>query len=71
MLEYKAAGDTVSYRWTETVSGFNMPIRVRFGSDPWQLITPTEGWQPLAAPAGRAGEFAVDVNYYIIPRAVP
>jgi aminopeptidase N len=70
VLEYKVTGDTLQYRWTETISGFDMPIRVRFGSDPWQTIKPTEGWQALTAPAGRAGEFAVDVNYYVIPKAV-
>ena len=70
VLEHQAVGDTLRYRWTETVPGFTMPIRVRFGSDPWQTVTPTEGWQSLAAPAGRAGEFAVDVNYYVVPRGI-
>jgi len=71
VLEYKVAGDTVSYRWTETIPGFDMPIRVRFGADPSQVIKPTEGWQHLTAPTGRVGEFAVDVNYYVIPKMVP
>jgi len=71
VLEYQVAGDSVRYRWTETIPGFDMPIRVRFGGDQWQTIKPTEGWQRLTAPTGRAGEFAVDVNYYIVPKLVP
>jgi aminopeptidase N len=69
-LQYSIKGKNISYRWTNCIRGFNMPIRVTVGEK--QLwITPTENWQNL--PAGiniNTRRFTVDNNFYINIRKV-
>ena len=54
VLTYQTNGDMISYRWTNCVKGFNMPIKVYAGGLPEQWITPTEDWQTM--PAGTGGQ---------------
>jgi aminopeptidase N len=61
VLEYKINGTVLSYRWTNCVSGFDMPLKVFTGTEKW--ITPTEQWKILEIPAG--ADFKVDRNFYI------
>jgi aminopeptidase N len=49
VLAYQSSGDIISYRWTNCVKGFNMPVRVYIGTKPEQWITPTDSWQTLKA----------------------
>jgi aminopeptidase N len=52
VLEYKENSSTLlSYRWTNCVKGFNMPVQVSVGGQPEQWITPTEEWKTLNIPA--------------------
>ena len=45
-LEYKIENKIVSYRWTNTVDGFNLPVKVSFGKkEKW--IKPTAEWQTI------------------------
>jgi aminopeptidase N len=53
-LTYQTNGDVISYRWTNCVKGFNMPVKVYAGGLPEQWITPTEDWQTM--PAGTGGQ---------------
>jgi aminopeptidase N len=59
VLEYKQAGGTVQYRWSNTVVGFQMPVKLVGG----QWITPTAAWQRLPLAANQP--FEVDKNFYI------
>jgi aminopeptidase N len=70
VLEYRIAGDSLSYRWTSVVPGFDMPVAVTLAYAGWTVIHPTEAWQtaPLHLPAGTA--FRVDPDYYVVPRDV-
>ncbi|MHA4806953.1 M1 family metallopeptidase [Flavitalea flava] len=64
----------LSYRWTNCVKGFDMPLKVYF-SDPGpsgqenypgknsQWITPDEKWQTLPNPTGKS--LTVDRNFYV------
>ena len=65
VLEYRIAGSTLHYRWTNVVSGFAMPLRVTLERSGFSVIRPTEAWKTARLRlAGRA--FAVDPNYYVI-----
>jgi len=62
-LEYKQDGYTISYRWTNVVQGFHMPVKINFGGIKW--IMPTEQWQKLSIKAEGDNTFTVDRNFYI------
>jgi aminopeptidase N len=54
VLAYQSNGDIISYRWTNCVKGFNMPVKVFIGGKPEQWITPTDQWQTIKA--GTSGQ---------------
>lgn len=62
VLEYKIAGDKVSYRWTNCVDGFNMPVRLE-KSEVW--LKPTMEWKEIKATAEMKDNFSVDKNFYV------
>ena len=61
-LEYKIEGGKLSYRWTNCVPGFNMPLKVKIGTET-KWIKPTESIQTLDV--GTETKFDVDRNFYI------
>ena len=63
VLEYKADGKKISCRWTKTVSGFDMPLRLA-NSDKW--INPTTEWKSFSVPS--VSEFKIDKNFYILTK---
>ena len=68
--EYRVAGGTLSYRWADVVSGFDMPVRVNVPGLGTRLLHPREAWQTLAAPAPEAAELRVDEDFYVTTRSV-
>jgi len=65
VLEYRVNGTTLSYRWTDVVPGFDMPVRVTVGGES-RMLRPTGSWQTLTVPAGAS--LAVDRNFYVLAR---
>jgi len=65
VLEYKIERHSLSYRWTNCVKGFNMPIKIKSGGrDQW--ISPEEKWQTQQmADWFNEKSFSVDENFYI------
>lgn len=63
VLEYQVKKNRLSYRWTNCVSGFNMPLKIDFGGVKW--IYPEEKWKTLKINKGEKGELSVDRNFYI------
>jgi aminopeptidase N len=63
VLEYKQQGYTISYRWTNCVKGFKMPLKINFKES--RLIVPTEKWQKLSMYPEGDSTFTVDRNFYI------
>ncbi len=59
-LEYKISGGKLQYRWTDCITGFNMPVKVNGGK--W--ITPGTSWQTMSLSAGTS-DLTVDRNFYI------
>ena len=65
VLEYKTGKTAISFRWTNCVKGFNMPIKVNTGTTQW--IEPSEDWKTIQPAAGYDGStFTADRNFYIV-----
>ncbi|HMI64058.1 MAG TPA: M1 family metallopeptidase [Puia sp.] len=52
VLSYQSSGDIISYRWSNCVKGFSMPVKVYIGGAREQWITPTDQWQTIHAASG-------------------
>lgn len=63
VLEYKTNGKKISYRYTDVVKGFKMPLKAKVGNKEIRL-QPTENWQTEIIKADLA-TFKIDRNYYI------
>jgi len=67
-LQYKMNGKKLSYRWTNTVDGFNMPLDIP-GSKLSLRITPTTSWQEMELPS----DYSIsnfNKNFYITIKKV-
>jgi len=70
VLEYKVKGKIVSYRWSNCIAGFNMPVKIHTGKKE-QWIKPTEKWQNLQLSNSDDGKpFSTDKNFYITVKKV-
>ena len=68
VLEYKTDNYKLSYRYTNCIDGFNMPLKINFKKQQW--IKPTTTWQILNAYPEGNNKFSVDVNFYIKTKKV-
>ena len=66
-LEYKMKGDNLSYRWTNCIAGFNMPVRLAKSGE-W--LKPTTNWQNTTITSELKDDFEVDRNFYITVKKV-
>ena len=63
VLEYKFTGDNMSYRWTNCVKGFNMPVKIS-GTDEW--LKPGEDWKKVTVTADILNNgLKIDGNFYV------
>lgn len=66
-LEYKIAGDNISFRWSNTVKDFAMPVKLKEG----EWLHPTTEWRSIAMTRDlMSKELAVDKNFYITAKKV-
>ena len=68
VLEYKIDGRKLSYRWSDVVPGFDMPVRLRLSSSGWTTVRPTETWKTATLRLKDPTAFAVDENFYVIKK---
>lgn len=68
VLEYRIQGDSLSYRWSNCVDGFNLKIKVTWKGQHW--IQPSAHWQQLNIKHAEGSDFSVDPNFYINIRAI-
>jgi aminopeptidase N len=68
VFEYVVADSTLSYRWTDVVPGFDMPVGVTLSGTDFTPIRPSEAWQTATLRLSSPDAFRVDPNYYVIPR---
>jgi aminopeptidase N len=65
VLEWKLSGKEISYRWSNCINGFNMPVKLKNGT--W--LNPVAQWKNI--PASKAGKvLEVDRNFYIETKKV-
>ncbi len=64
-LEYKIEGQELSYRWSNVVPGFAMPVKVTTSTGTYSWIKPTETWKTTLIHLARPEEFRVDENFYV------
>ncbi len=63
VLEYRIEGYKLSYRYTDCVNGFNLPLKIHFKTDQW--IKPTEAWKHFEMYPEGDIKFSLDPNFYI------
>jgi hypothetical protein len=71
VLEYRLAGASVTYRWTNVVPGFDMPVVVLAGAGHPVRLSPREQWRTTDIGLQRPEDFRVDENFYIEVRNAP
>ncbi|MEO5564342.1 MAG: M1 family metallopeptidase [Chitinophagaceae bacterium] len=60
VLEWKVAGKNISYRWSDCIARFNMPVKLKNGT----RLSPTVQWKNIAmAQAGKS--IVTDENFYV------
>src|SRR5688500_10607751 len=62
-FEYKISGRKLSYRWTNVVNGFNMPVKVLLGEERW--LKPTTEWQHVTLKDRNITDVKADRNFYV------
>ena len=68
VLEYKIDGYKLSYRYTNCINGFNLPLKIHFKTDQW--IKPSTNWNTQNLyPEGKT-DFSIDPNFYIKTKKV-
>jgi aminopeptidase N len=71
VLEYKIAGNKLLYRWTNSINGFNMPIKMVLSFTTITWIAPTTEWQEKTMDGWQTGySIATDNNFYITVKKV-
>lgn len=68
VLEYKIHKKNVSYKWSNTVDGFEIPVKVKINSDEY-WITPKREWKSLST-SKKIESFLIDENFYIHQKKV-
>ncbi|MEP7109181.1 MAG: M1 family metallopeptidase [Ferruginibacter sp.] len=68
ILEYRVDKTRLSYRYSNCIDGFNMPLKINFNSQQW--ISPTQEWQTFNGSSGGINNFSVDLNFYIKTKKV-
>ena len=63
ILEYKIKNNHLTYKWSNIVDGFSIPIKVFINSNE-QLITPSKVWKKLQSDKSITS-FYVDKNFYV------
>ncbi|HEU4791441.1 MAG TPA: M1 family metallopeptidase [Flavobacterium sp.] len=63
VFEYSFANNLLSYRWTNSIAGFDMPLKIKLnGEEKW--IYPKTDWQKDQIKMDKA-ELVVDRNFYV------
>jgi len=67
VFEYRFEGKKLYYRWSATIAGFNMPLKVTIGAAA-QWLKPTNDWQEKQIDKTSDSTLVPDPNFYIITR---
>ena len=67
-LEYRVEDGTLFYRWTDVVTGFDMPVRVEIPGLGVRWLRATDVCQRLKVPSPAGTDVAVDEDFYVTAR---
>jgi aminopeptidase N len=70
VLEYSLEHNTLRYRWTNCVPGFNMPVKVALSPGKYSFIYPTTEWQSAKHQLRKNADLDVQKDFYIFTQAV-
>jgi hypothetical protein len=65
VLEYSTRGSTLTYKWSNVVPGFDMPVRVTLADSGYSFIHPTTSPKKAKLALKNPASFAADSNFYI------
>lgn len=68
VFEYKIQGNQITYRWTNIVEKFDMPVKIA-RSNEW--LFPTAEWKTETLKPGLEKDFGIDRNFYIYTKPLP
>src|SRR5438477_591783 len=66
VLEYNIEGDQLTYRWSNVVPGFDMPIKVTSRDSVLATVPPTPDWKSMTVHLSSSAALHVDRTYYVI-----
>ena len=67
-LEYELLGSKLTYRWSNVVPGFAVPVKVTTSPGKVTWIKPTESWKSTKVQLNRPEDFHVDENFYVVAK---
>ena len=67
-FEYKLLGSKLTYRWSNVVPGFAVPVKVTTSTGKLTWIRPTESWKSTKIKLSRPEDFHVDENFYVVAK---
>jgi aminopeptidase N len=62
VLEYKTGKGKLSYRWTNCIDGFDMPVKVAINGGKMDFIYPTTDWKEMKQDVS---DLKTDENFYV------
>lgn len=65
VLSYHIKNDELSYRWTNTIDGFDMPVKMSLKPGSFDFIKPTQEWKTIKIKDIDETNFKVDSNFYV------
>ena len=65
VLQYRLEQGSLSYRWSNVIPGFDMPVDVVLAGEAYTRLHPTEQWQSVAADLGAGAELKVAPAFYV------
>jgi aminopeptidase N len=65
VLSYHITDGKLSYRWTDTVEGFNMPVKVTLAPNVFTFIYPVNEWKEIKVTGINDDNFKADPNFYV------
>ena len=69
-LEYKIVDRDdnleLHYRWSNTIKGFDMPIKVTLAKDIFDFISPTKSWQIIDLNFHNPDDFKIQTDRFLI-----
>jgi aminopeptidase N len=69
-LEYKFKNDILSYRWTNCIKGFDMPVKTMLENGKFTFIYPSTKWQKVKVKLKNNADFVVERNFYVNTKKV-